>query len=456
MLRTKMSHPVWALKHKKKNTELRNIRGKYYLYEITSKRIREKKWPQKITLGQVGVITEEEGLIPTGMKRKGPLPKGKSVYKEEMQPPESETSFVDNFAELSDPRSQRNQLYSVEEILLLSLCASICGAEGWQDVEDFGKLKIQYLRQYLDYENGTPSDDTFRRFYRNIDPDEFGKLFRKWVDEIAKKVDVKVIAIDGKRLRHSFDEDTKMLHVISAFATEARIVLGQEKVSQKSNEITAIPKMLKWLDVKGHIITIDAMGCQIKIANQIIKKGGDYIFSLKGNQSNLSEDVTTYFDDKNADNITSHIDYDKGHGRIETRECWVVDDVEWLRKRHSKWSSIRSIIKIHSIRESKKQTTKEVRYYISSLEDTPEKILKSIRSHWAIENTLHWVLDMSFNEDYSRIRKGNAPYAMAIIRHVAINLLQLAKTKRQSIKRLRKMCGWDDNTLDLVINKNSS
>ena len=177
-----MSHPEWALKHKKKNTELRNIRGNYYLYKITSKRVKDKKWPQKITLGQIGVITEKEGLIPTGMKRKGTVPKGKSVYKDEMQLPESEISFVDEFAQLSDPRSERNRLYSIEEILLLSLCACICGAEGWQDVEDFGKLKIQYLRQYLDYGNGIPSDDTFRRFYRNIDPDEFEKLFRKWVD----------------------------------------------------------------------------------------------------------------------------------------------------------------------------------------------------------------------------------------------------------------------------------
>ena len=451
-----MSHPEWALKHKKKNTELRNIRGNYYLYKITSKRVKGKKWPQKITLGQIGVITEKEGLIPTGMKRKGTVPKGKSVYKDEMQLPESEISFVDEFAQLSDPRSERNRLYSIEEILLLSLCACICGAEGWQDVEDFGKLKIQYLRQYLDYGNGIPSDDTFRRFYRNIDPDEFEKLFRKWMDGIAKKADVKVIAIDGKSSRRSFGEDTKMLHVISAFATEARIVLGQEKVSKKSNEITAIPEMLKWLDVKGHIITIDAMGCQFKIANQIIKKGGDYIFSLKGNQSKLSEDVAAYFETKgDANNIANHVDHDKGHGREETRECWVVNDVEWLRKKHPKWPSIRSIIKIHSIRKSKK-TTNEARFYISSREDTPTQILKSIRSHWAIENSLHWVLDMSFNEDYSRIRKGNAPYAMAIIRHVAINLLQLAKTEKQSIKRLRKMCGWDVNTLDLVLNKDSS
>jgi len=240
-----MSHPEWELKHKKKNTELRNIRGKYYLYEITSKRIKEKKWPQKITLGQLGVITEEDGLVPTGMKRKGPVPKGKSIYKEGMQPPESETSFVDDFADLSDARSQRKQLYSLKEILLVSLCASVCGAEGWQDVVDFGKLKIQYLMQYLNYKNGTLSDDTVRRFYRHIDPEEFEKLFRKGVDSIAKKADVKVIAIDGKSLHHSFDEDAKILHVISTFATEARIVLGQEKVSEKSNEITAIPKHIK-------------------------------------------------------------------------------------------------------------------------------------------------------------------------------------------------------------------
>ncbi len=451
-----MAHPVWALKHKTKNTELRNIRGKYYLYALTSKRIKEKPWPQKITLGQIGVITEAEGLIPTGRKRKGPVPPGQSVYKEGMDPLETEPSFVDEFAALTDPRAQRNQLYRVEEILLLSLCASICGAEGWQDVEDFGTLKLPYLRQYLEYANGTPSDDTVRRFYRHIDPEEFERLFRKWVEGLAKKADVKVMAIDGKSLRHSFDDETKMLHVLSAFATEARIVLGQEKVSQKSNEITAIPKVLKWLDVKGHIITIDAMGCQVKIANQILHKGGDYIFSLKGNQSHLSEDVITYFADPAlAQPLASHVEYDKGHGRIETRECWVGNDVEWLHHRHPKWASIRSMIKIHSVRESKK-TTNDVRYYISSLADTPENVLHSVRSHWAIENTLHWVLDMSFHEDYSRIRKGNAPYAMAIIRHVALNLLQLAKTNRQSIKRLRKMCGWDDHTLDLVINGKSS
>ena len=247
-----------------------------------------------------------------------------------------------------------------------------------------------------------------------------------------------------------------MLHMISAFSTEARIVLGQEKVSDKSNEITAIPKMLDWLDVKGHIITIDAMGCQHAIATQILKREGDYIFSLKGNQETLARDVQLYFEDPLLTKPTSFVDYDKGHGRIETRECWVVTDVKWLHDSHPKWSTIKSLIKIESTRELKGKISKETRYYMSSLTLPPEKILKAIRWHWGIENSLHWILDMSFNEDYSRIRKENAPHIMAIFRHVALNLLQAAKKERQSIKGLRKLCGWDESTLQSVISHKSS
>ncbi len=450
-------HPEWATKYKEKNTELRCIKGRYYLYKITHKWDKETKKSKKITLGQIGVITENEGLIPTGMKRKGRIPEGESVYKEGTSPP-LESNFLDDFSKLSDPRSQRNQLYSVDEILFVTLCAVICGAEGWGDIEDFGKSKLEYLRQYLDYSNGVPSDDTVRRFYRHIDPKEFEQLFRHWISGIAKNAGAQVIAIDGKSSRHSFDGDeTKMIHVVSAFATDARIVLGQEKVSEKSNEITAIPKMLEWLDIRGHIVTIDAMGCQYAIANRIKAKEGDYIFSLKGNQGTLAEDVKVYFEDNQlTKEIKSAIDYDKGHGRIETRECWVVTDVEWINKAHPKWASINSIIKIRSIREMGTKKTEEIRYYISSLEDKPEKVIANIRSHWAIENSLHWVLDMSFNQDYSRIRKENAPYAMAIINHVAINLIQLAKPKKQSIKRMRKICGWDSSTLDNVIQQKIS
>jgi len=450
-------HPDWATKYKRKGSELRCIRGRYYLYEVKCiKDEKLKKW-KKVTLKQIGVITEEDGLIPTGMKRKGRIPKGKSAYKEGSCPP-LESNFLEDFSQLSDPRSERNQMYHMDELLFVTLCAVICGAEGWQDIEDFGHSKLDYLRQYMDYANGIPSDDTLRRFYRKIDPGEFERLFRNWIGGIAKQADSQVIAIDGKSSRHSFDgDDGKMLHVISAFATDVRIVLGQEKVSEKSNEITAIPKMLEWLDVKGHIVTIDAMGCQYAIANRILAKQGDYIFSLKGNHGTLLEDVADYFEDHDLmKEVVSSINYDKGHGRIETRECWVVTDTEWLHKIQPKWTSIQSIIKIRSRRELKKKTTEEVRYYISSLKHSPEKMLKNIRSHWLIENALHWVLDMSFNQDYSRIRKDNAPYAMAIINHIAINLLQLAKPKRQSIKRMRKICGWDTNTLDDVIRQKIS
>lgn len=460
-----MQHPEWALKFKTKNTELRCIRGKYYLYNRTAKWDPVKKRTKKVTLNQVGSISEEYGLIPTGMKRKGRIPAGESPFK---TPPKEEVQFLDSFENIEDPRSSRNQLYTVSEILLVTLCAVLCGAEGWSDVEEYGKRKINHLRQYLDYNNGAPSDDTLRRFYRYANPSEFEKLFREWVETLAKKTDSKVIAIDGKSLRHSFDKNSNMLHVISAFATEARIVLGQEKVSDKSNEITAIPKMLNWLDVKGHIVTIDAMGCQYEIADQITKKEGDYIFALKGNQGTLAQDVALYFSDKElhaADikhgKTSSYEGCDKGHGRIETRQCRVVNNIAWLREAHKNWQTIKSIIEIKSTREIGDKVTQESRYYISSLDVKAEKILKAIRSHWAIENSLHWVLDMSFNEDYSRIRKENAPHIMAIFRHIATNMLQTAKTnhnhlKRKSIVGLRKICGWDENILNTVLAQNNS
>jgi predicted transposase YbfD/YdcC len=452
-----MAHPDWVLKHKMPNTEIRNIRGKYYLYSITSVWSPEKKRTKKKTLKQIGIIDPEFGLIPTGMSRKGRLPKGASKIKEDIP---LDTNFLDQFEVIEDPRSEKNILHTISEILLVTFLAVICGAEGWQDVENYGKAKIDYLRQYLDYQNGIPSDDTIRRFFRRINVEHFKKIFYQWVNSIANVVDAKVIAIDGKSSRRSYDEDDgNMLHVVSAFATAARVVLGQEKITNKSNEITAIPKLLELLDVKGHIITIDAMGCQYAIADKIISKEGDYIFSLKGNQGNLHKDIKLYFNSQSLKkNISSCIDNGKGHGRLESRECFVCTDVQWLRERYPHWKTINSFIKINSTREFKnsKKNTQETRYYISSLKDaTPENILKSIREHWGIENTLHWILDMSFNEDYSRIRKENAPHVMAIIRHIALNLLQHGKPKRQSIKGFRKICSWDNSTLTQLVSKNA-
>jgi predicted transposase YbfD/YdcC len=453
-----MAHPDWALKHKTKGTELRNIRDKYYLYKITSKWDKELKKTKKITLGQIGVITEEHGLIPTGEKKRGKIPEGVSIFKNPRKEPKTE-GFLDHFGQIDDPRSEKNQLYTVAEILFVTFAAMICGANGWQDIEDYGKGRLSYLREYLDYNNGAPSDDTIRRFFRNIDPEQFEELFKKWVETIAKKSDVKVIAIDGKTSRHSFDDMGRPLHMLSAFATECRIVLGQEKVFDKTNEIVAIPEMLQWLDVAGHIVTIDAMGCQFAIADTIVQKGGNYIFALKGNQGSLAEDVRLYFEDKNnPDKYSLHTDYDKAHGRIETRECTVSDNISWLTNLHPRWQSIKSIIMIKSTRDMGKNINTETRYYISSLEEKADKMVHNIRSHWAIENSLHWVLDMSFGDDASRIRKGNAPHTMAIVRHVAANSLQLTKAlmpkpERESIVRLRKKCNWDQTILDLALSR---
>lgn len=370
-----------------------------------------------------------------------------------------EEGFLDYFKELKDPRSNRNRLYGMSEILLVTLCAAICGSEGWQDVEDFGKLKIDFLKTILPFKNGIPSDDTFRRFFRSIDHLQFQGLFRSWVTSLGGAVNKESIAIDGKSLRRSYDEEGNMLHMISAYATEARLVLGQEKVSDKSNEITAVPILLDNLDIRGATVTIDAMGCQYKIADKIIAKEGNYIFSLKGNHSNLSDDVKLYLQDIMPNKKNYHEDFDKGHGRIETRKCWVSNNTQWLRKRHPNWRSIKSIACIESTRESKGKIGTEMRYYISSLEDTTaKKVLSSVRSHWAIENSLHWVLDMSFGEDQSRIRKDNAPQVMAVIRHIALNLLQLTKAQmpRQSIKRLRKMAGWCNSVLIAVLQQKFS
>ena len=451
-----MKHPEWALKFKTKNTELRLQRGKYYLYNITSVWSPLKKRTKKVTVGYIGTITEEHGLIPKGMVKKGRVPKGDSRLKGVDL--KEESGFMDSFESLEDPRSSRNQLYGVDEILFCTLCAIICGAEGWGDIEDFGKSKLKFLRLYFDYTNGTPSDDTFRRFYRSLDPTYFETLFRQWVEGIALSANSRVIAIDGKCSRRSYDskEEGSMLHMVSAFATDARLVLGQYKVDDKSNEITAIPKLLEWLDIKNHIITIDAMGCQYAIADLIMSKEADYIFALKGNQGTLAADVTLYFNDPKIPTPQSFTDHDKGHGRIETRTCSVITDIQWLKDLHPQWNSIQSIIQIQSTREIKGVISKEPRYYISSLASSPQEVLKAIRDHWAIENSLHWVLDMSFNEDYSRIRKQNAPHIMAIFRHVALNLLQRAKQNRQSIKRLRKLAGWDDSTLQSILSIKSS
>lgn len=363
--------------------------------------------------------------------------------------------FLDIFGQLDDPRIDRKKLHPMPEILLLTLCAVICGAESWDDIEMFGKSKLAFLRQYLPYEYGIPSDDTVRRFFRAIDTTQFQHLFVEWIRAwLSPEVAGKVVAIDGKTLRGSHDGGQSPIHLVSAFASEAGIVLGQIKTREKSNEITAIPELLKWLDVRGAIVTIDAMGCQKAIAENIIDKGGDYLLALKGNQSSLHEDVRLHFEQTapaSLARMSRTESVDKGHGRIEVRQCRVSTDIDWLRELHPEWKNLGSIVAIDSERLIGDTTTRETRYFISSSLASAPQMLAAVRLHWGIENQLHWVLDMSFGEDQSRIRKDNAPTNVAIIRHAALNMIRQAQKKRVSVKRMRKAAGWDDSVLTDIL-----
>jgi predicted transposase YbfD/YdcC len=367
---------------------------------------------------------------------------------------EKNINFLDYFDNFEDPRIDRNKLYPMEEILLTTLSAVISGAEGWKDVENFGKAKSNFLRKYLPFENGIPSDDTFRRFFRAIDPKKFQQNFLNWVNALNIPK-CKNIAIDGKTSRRSHDKDKKALHLISAFASESKIILGQKKVDGKTNEITEIPELLDWLDLEEAIVTIDAMGCQTKIASQIVNQGGDYVLALKGNQSNLHDELINYFEQAKeygteGEEYQFFEEKNKGHGRIEKRKIYVTDKINFLPQKNE-WNKLKSIVCISSERTVGDKKSKENRYYITSLSSIPQKISKVIKDHWAIENSLHWVLDVSFGEDQSRIRKGNGPENMSIMRHCAINMIRKYKSKRQSIKGLRKQAAWDEGILEGIL-----
>jgi predicted transposase YbfD/YdcC len=362
------------------------------------------------------------------------------------------TAFLDHFGRLKDSREAEKILHPVREILLVTLCGMIAGSEGWDDIEDYGESKLELLRQILPFVHGIPSDDTLRRFFRSIDPEAFQEIFVAFVRELLPEAAERLIAIDGKTSRGSHDGTVKALHLVSAFATEARMVLAQTATAEKSNEITAIPELLKLLDLRGATVSLDAMGCQREIARQIAEGGGHYLLGLKGNQGTLHEDVRLFFEQPPQGAVfAAHEEADKGHGRLEVRRCDVTGEVAWLQKTHH-WPNLQSIARITATRIIGDKTTTEVRYYLTDRTPEPACLLADTRSHWAIENTLHWTLDMSFGEDACRIRKDNAPLAIATIRHVALNLLLAAKQKRESIKRLRKKAGWDDQTLKRILN----
>jgi predicted transposase YbfD/YdcC len=364
---------------------------------------------------------------------------------------EKRETFLDFISSFEDHRLERRKLHSLEEILLLTLAAIVCGCEGWRDIERFGKAKLPFLKQHFPYQHGVPSDDTLRRFFRSFWPQHFRSLFAQWAQGLEKKASH--VAIDGKVSRHTFDGEGNPLHMVSAFASEFRLVLGQEKVADKSNEITAIPKLLEALDLQGSVVTIDAMGCQREIAGQICDAGAAYVLSLKGDQGTLHDDVRLVFEDEalmEELGVSQHRAVDKGHGRLETRVCRSVVCPEILKKQHA-WPGLNSLVEVESTREVKGFLSREKRCFITAVSPDSQRLAEVIRAHWSIENSLHWVLDVSFRDDDSRIRKGHGPENIAVIKHIALNLLQKAKGKRDSIKQLRKAAGWEDEQLRKIL-----
>jgi predicted transposase YbfD/YdcC len=351
------------------------------------------------------------------------------------------------FAELKDPRVERTREHVLEEILLIAIAAILSGAGGWNEIEHYGKAKIDWLRTFLSLPSGIPSHDTFNRVFAALDPQELEKGFVSWVTSIARLTAGEVVAIDGKALRGTRKAGYKgIVHLVSAWANTNNLVLAQRKVEDKSNEITAIPKLLAALELSGTVVTIDAMGCQTAIAEKIVDKKADYILAVKENQPLLLDDVQDSFRMLAADAVAEEIDC--GHGRVERRTCAVLGDLSLLDK-PANWRGLRSLVRIQAERFHKAsgKTERQTRYYISSLPPDATRLNQLIRQHWGIENKLHWVLDVAFGEDHSRKRAGHAAQNFSLLNRIALNLLKQDKTIKVGIHGKRLQAAWDHNYL---------
>ena len=357
-------------------------------------------------------------------------------------------SLPAHFRDLEDPRVLRTRRHELPDILVISICTLLCGGESFNDMEDFGYAKEDWLRTFLDLPNGIPSHDTFNRVFSALDPEKFLDCFLAWMQSLRQAVDEEIVAMDGKSLRRALRQGGPS-HVVSAWAVRNGLVLGQLKVEEKSNEITAIPQLLRALDLAGCIVTIDAMGCQKTIAKEIQEADAEYVLALKGNQEAAHREVKSYLDDailQAAEELVFTQTVEKGHGRIETRRYWQSERLDWFEDRVL-WEGLRSIGVVESVREMKGQIQTERRYFLSSLPLNVERFAHAVRLHWGVENQLHWVLDVQFGEDQCRVRTGHADANLATLRRLALNLLKRETTKKRGIRGKQKNAGWNHQYL---------
>ena len=348
---------------------------------------------------------------------------------------------------IKDPR-HHNTRHLLYDMLMIALCASISGADSWTQVAEYGRSKLPWFKEFLNLPNGIPSHDTFGRLFAKLDPKGFQNFFTRWVQDISESLKGKTVSLDGKTLRGSHDRANgkSAIHMVSAWASDINLVLGQLKTDDKSNEINAIPELIKTLALEGAIITIDAIGCQKKITHTIIEEKADYVLQVKNNQKRLLQDIELFFKDPANGPFDSFETIDGEHGRIETRRYFTTDDIDWLPGKHL-WAGIKTIAMAIRQRDVGGTVSTETAFFISSLENHAQTISKAIRNHWGVENGLHWCLDISFREDHCRVRKDHAPENFGILRHMAINLLKREKSLNGGIQTKRLKAAWDRNYL---------
>jgi predicted transposase YbfD/YdcC len=361
--------------------------------------------------------------------------------------------FATHFEDLTDPRIERTRRHALQDILVIALCAVIANANTWVDIERFGKAKLDFLRRFLALPNGIPSHDTFGRVFARLDPAALLVCLRNWLNNLRETLGGTQVAIDGKTLRGSHDGEARpnALHLVSAWATEARLFLGQLAVDQKSNEITAIPQLLELLDIEGDTVTIDAMGCQKEIAKTIVDKKANYVLQVKDNQPTLNAAIADAFigfaeDDYAEPSLRRFRTVERNHGREETRDYFIADlpaDFPGA----DDWSGLKSIGMVFRTRKEGDKISEEVAYYITSLGAHVKAFARAVRGHWGIETTLHWSLDVTFSEDQSRVRKDRGPENLAMLRRLVVAILQQDTSCKASLRGKRLIAGWDDAAL---------